>query len=168
MLALLRDLYDHMQWADAMVWRAVSAAPAAAGDESLRTKLIHIHQVQHAFLAVWRGQKPHFRKDFENLAAVAEWGRAYHTDVRAYFGTIDDAALERHVVLPWAGQLTSFLGHEPAAPSMGQTLLQVALHSLYHRGQVNMRLRELGGEPPLVDYIAWIWMGKPAAEWPSP
>jgi len=41
----------------------------------------------------------------------------------------------------------------------------VALHSLYHRGQVNARLREVGGTPPLVDYIAWLWFGRPAAEW---
>jgi uncharacterized damage-inducible protein DinB len=168
MLTLLRDLYDHMQWADATVWRTVFATPAAAGDESLRTKLIHIHQVQRAFLAVWRGQKPHFREDFADLAAVADWGREYHTDARAFFGTVDEAALDHPVVLPWAGQLTEFLGREPEAPAMRDTIAQVALHSLYHRGQVNMRLRELGAEPPLVDYIAWIWMGKPAAEWPTP
>ena len=44
-------------------------------------------------------------------------------------------------------------------------MLQIPLHSLYHRGQVNARLREVGGEPPTVDYIAWMWLGRPAAEW---
>jgi uncharacterized damage-inducible protein DinB len=34
------------------------------------------------------------------------------------------------------------------------------------RAQVNTRLRELGATPPLVDFIAWAWFGKPAAEWP--
>jgi hypothetical protein len=29
---------------------------------------------------------------------------------------------------------------------------------------VNARLRELGAEPPLTDFIAWIWFGKPQAE----
>ena len=28
------------------------------------------------------------------------------------------------------------------------------------------RADELGTTPPLVDYIAWIWFGRPAAEWP--
>jgi uncharacterized damage-inducible protein DinB len=41
------------------------------------------------------------------------------------------------------------------------------MHSTYHRGQVNARLRELGIEPPLTDYIAWIWFGRPEAEWPA-
>jgi hypothetical protein len=26
---------------------------------------------------------------------------------------------------------------------------------------VNARLREMGGELPLVDFIAWVWFGKP-------
>jgi hypothetical protein len=30
--------------------------------------------------------------------------------------------------------------------------------------QVNTRIRELGGTPPLVDFIAWIWAGKPAGK----
>ncbi len=46
-----------------------------------------------------------------------------------------------------------------------ETVLQITGHSTYHRGQLNTRLRELGGEPPLVDFIAWIWMGKPKADW---
>jgi uncharacterized damage-inducible protein DinB len=57
-------------------------------------------------------------------------------------------------------------GREPVPTTMRETMLQVAMHSTYHRGQVNARLRELGAEPPLTDYIAWLWMGKPAAEWP--
>lgn len=45
--------------------------------------------------------------------------------------------------------------------------LKEKLHqvSTYHRGQANSRLRELGGKPPLVDYIAWIWFGRPAPRW---
>lgn len=48
---------------------------------------------------------------------------------------------------------------------LGETMIQVAMHSQYHRGQINTRLRELGAEPPLVDYIAWIWFGRPDAAW---
>jgi uncharacterized damage-inducible protein DinB len=43
--------------------------------------------------------------------------------------------------------------------------MQVVLHSTHHRGQIVARVRELGGNPPLVDYIGWIWLGKPAAAW---
>ena len=67
--------------------------------------------------------------------------------------------------LPWAAGLTKRFGREPAPATLAETAFQVASHSTYHRGQVNTRLRELGAEPPLVDYIAWLWLGRPAAEW---
>jgi uncharacterized damage-inducible protein DinB len=49
----------------------------------------------------------------------------------------------------------------------GECLLQLALHTAYHRGQVATRLRERGSEPPLTDFIAWIWMHRPAPDWES-
>ncbi len=52
------------------------------------------------------------------------------------------------------------------AVCVGQSAVQVAMHSTHHRGQVAARLRELGVEPPMVDFIVWVWIGKPAAEWP--
>jgi len=56
-------------------------------------------------------------------------------------------------------------GHRPEDTTMRETMHQVVLHSTYHRGQVAAYLRTLGGEPPLTDYIAWLWAGRPAAEW---
>jgi hypothetical protein len=32
---------------------------------------------------------------------------------------------------------------------------------------VARRLRELEVEPPLTDYIAWVWTGRPEADWGS-
>jgi uncharacterized damage-inducible protein DinB len=43
----------------------------------------------------------------------------------------------------------------------------VPMHSQYHRGQVNARLKEVGGVPPNVDYILWVWVGRPVGLWPS-
>ena len=51
--------------------------------------------------------------------------------------------------------------------AMIDTVLQVVLHTTYHRGQINLRLRELGVEPPLTEYFVWTWRGKPAADWPE-
>jgi len=44
----------------------------------------------------------------------------------------------------------------------------VALHSSYHRGQVVRRLRELAVEAPLSDFLAWIWLDRPEADWGEP
>ena len=166
MLPLLRELYDHMKWADAIVWRAALAHPAAADDSFLRERFEHIHMVQRAFLFIWRGEAQHY-DELASLADVARWGGEVHQLVQSHLGTLDDAALDRPLDLPWAARLVAQFGRQPAPTTLRETMMQVPMHSTYHRGQVNMRLRELGAEPPLVDYIAWLWMGKPAAQWPS-
>src|SRR6266513_2419456 len=98
MLSLLRELYDHMGWADAAVWRAALAHPAAADDAALRNKFMHIHMVQRAFLSVWRGRGPEFPETFATLADVARWGRDYHDDVQSHLGALDDSTLDRPMV----------------------------------------------------------------------
>jgi uncharacterized damage-inducible protein DinB len=47
----------------------------------------------------------------------------------------------------------------------GDILLQVILHGQYHRGKVNVLLRQAGKEPAPVDYIAFV-RGAPAAVTP--
>ena len=168
--ALLSDLYRHMEWADATVWSVVRALPAAGGDQRLKVLLYHIHNVQHAFLSVWRGEPPRYREaeEFASLAEIESWAREYYPRASAEVAAMRDDALAQVVTLPWAGMLTEYLGHPPADTTLGETVFQVTSHTTYHRGQINARIREIGGEPPLVDYIAWIWMGRPAPVWQAP
>lgn len=165
-LILLQDLFAHMQWADAAVWKAVLASPAATEDAKLQEILNHLHVVQRAFLKVWRGEsfEDAVRK-FSEAQALLEWARSYHEEANAYLGGLDEDGLRQPMPMPWAAIVERQLGRLPESTTIGDTVLQVAMHSTYHRGQANARLRELGGEPPLVDYIAWLWQGRPAAEW---
>ena len=78
------------------------------------------------------------------------------------------ADLEAEVSLPWAGEIAQTLGRDIQSPTLGQTITQVAMHSVHHRAQINARLRELGAAPPIIDYIAWIWWGRPEASWTIP
>jgi uncharacterized damage-inducible protein DinB len=137
-------------------------------DTSVRERLYHVHLVQRAFLQIWRGEQMHF----EGTATLrgerlAGWGRAYHADLPGFLSTLDDSQLDTAVQLPWASRITGLVGADLTNPSLGETLMQVALHSTYHRGQINARIRELGVEPPLTDFIAWVWSGKPRPSWPS-
>lgn len=164
----LRELSRHMQWADALVWSAALSHVDAAADTALRGKLFHIHMVQRAFLSVWQGvplgPPP---ADPPDPLTTLEHARRYYSDLTAFLSALGDDELGRPVSLPWAGRFAQQLGHEPATPSLAETILQVTMHSAYHRGQVNTRLRELGVAPPLTDYIAWVWFGKPEARWPA-
>ena len=67
--------------------------------------------------------------------------------------------------MPFVAEYERQMGRSFGVPTLAETMFQVTSHSTYHRGQVNARLREVGGQPPLVDYIAWIWFGRPDAEW---
>ena len=161
----LNDLFRHMEWADASVWRAVFASDARA-DTKLRELFYHVHMVQRAFLRVWQGETQFTPfPAFEDVESLIAWGRAYYPELFAQSKTWTEDDLSQALNVPWASRLTKPLGREPENTTLGQTAQQVALHSLYHRGQVNARLRELGGEPPLVDYIAWLWLGRPGADW---
>ncbi len=160
----LTDLFNHMQWADEEVWRAVLACEGARADETTRGLLLHLHLVQRAFLAVWKTRPVVFPDDseFPTIADLHAWTATFYAEARAFLNAVDHDALGRHVVMPWAGELARELGRQPDSPTLAETMFQVTSHSTYHRGQVNARLRLMGGQPPLVDYIAWIWFGRPS------
>jgi uncharacterized damage-inducible protein DinB len=69
----------------------------------------------------------------------------------------DPYRMEELIEVPWF--------KPPLKISVGHALTQAAMHSHYHRGQNATRLRELGGEPPLTDFIAWLRNGQPLAQW---
>jgi uncharacterized damage-inducible protein DinB len=129
--------------------------------------LLHHHLTQRAFLLVWTGRPLEFPEasSFATLDDVRAWARPHYREVESFLGALDAPALEADVVLPWASRLEARLGRTPIAGSLADTLLQVPGHSAHHRGQVVARLRELGREPPLVDYIAWVWLGQPPPDW---
>jgi uncharacterized damage-inducible protein DinB len=169
-LDTLRELMRHMEWADASVWRAVLAHPPAVQDERLRNLLLHLHGVQRAFLAMWTGkalESVMSNPEAVDLVAEEPAVRAYYLELHPAVAAFEDEILQRPIVTPGLSRYEEQMNRRFDAPTLAETMLQVASHSTYHRGQVNARLRELGGEPPLVDYIAWIWFGRPEPEWSS-
>ena len=168
-LRMLRELFRHMEWADALAWQAVLVDSKVATDSVVRERLFHIHLVQRGFLLVWRTSSPEFPEppSFSDGVALASWGREYHREVASYLDAIEETALDDSVSIPWADQVAGRFGQPAASATLAQTMLQVASHSTHHRGQVNTRVRELGGEPPLTDFIVWVWLGNPTAKWPA-
>lgn len=166
-LAALRDLYAHMEWADAKVWQAVLALDRGPVDERLRGRLLHIHVVQRAFLHVWTSQPVIFPEpgEFPSLPELEAWARPYYDETRRFFGGLTETRLDEPIHMPWVKLFEQQLGRPLETPTLADTMFQVPSHSTYHRGQVNTIVRELGGEPPLVDYIAWVWFGRPNPDW---
>jgi uncharacterized damage-inducible protein DinB len=164
----LRELTAHMEWADATVWRSVLAHDGARKDKRLRELLTHLHLVQRLFLMVWRNEPLlpiRSFGDFKEIAELRERATGYYPEAREFLGTLDTEGLTRPILMPFVPEQEKRLGTTFEIPTLAETIFQVTSHSTYHRGQVNARLRETGGEPPLVDYIAWLWFGRPEAEW---
>jgi len=161
-----RELLTHMEWADAQTWRAIRDLPAAQTDDRLRWLLHHLHTVHWVYLQAWRGDPFSFTdvKTFPDLAAVAAWAMPYYPLVRGYAATVDDDRLSRPIEFPWAAMIEERYG-TVAPATLAESDWQVISHTTYHRGQIATRIRELGGEPPLVDFIVWVWKRKPAPDW---
>jgi uncharacterized damage-inducible protein DinB len=163
----LRDLFRHMEWADAAVWGAVFASEDAQADKKLRGYLYHLHGVQRVFLKTWRGEAPAAAyPNFDDARSLMRWAREYYAEAGAHLASVGDEELARPLIVPWSSGVEEWFGRKAADTTFGETALQVALHSTYHRGQVNARLREVGAEPAMTDYIAWLWLGRPEPSWP--
>jgi uncharacterized damage-inducible protein DinB len=157
----LRELYRHMEWADATVWSAVQP------DADLAGRLHHIQMTQRFFLKLWR-EEPIDYGEITGPATAAEVlaaSRKYYEDIHPFLERVTEAELQRKLDIPWAEHFAR--DGVLLAVTMAETMFQVTSHSTYHRGQVNARLRAIGVTPPNVDYIAWLWSGRPAAEWPA-
>ena len=162
----LRELARHMAWADATVWGAVLAAPPAANDSKIADTLHHIHQVQHVFCQAWTRGKFAVRErtEFVTLDEIAAWGLEGRRGVLAFVEGASATELEQELRMPWAAYFEQHSKQPAGAHTLGESILQVFLHTQHHRGQICMRLRELGVVPPTVDFILWLWSGRPSAD----
>jgi uncharacterized damage-inducible protein DinB len=167
-----REWTRYTEWADASVWRAVLMHDGARSDKRLRDLLSHLHMVQRLFLLVWRDQpilsEVQWFGAIDDLRELQHRATTYYPDVHQFLDTLDAESLTRGIVMPFVAQYEERLGRTFGVPTLAETIFQVMHHSTYHRGQVNARLREVGGEPPLVDYIGWIWFGRPSPDWALP
>jgi uncharacterized damage-inducible protein DinB len=159
-----------MAWADATVWNTVLRSEPARADPRIQAWLHHIHTVQQAFLQIWRDEPLRFREpsEFPDPESLCRWGREGHERYLAFWTQVTDDMLAREIRLPWAQEIGATANRTLAHPTLHQAGLQVAMHSTHHRGQVTARLRELGIDPPLIDYIAWVWWSQPEADWSFP
>jgi uncharacterized damage-inducible protein DinB len=153
----LRDLLRHEAWADAKLLRALGNCRGAWDDSAIQDKLHHSHGVQMVYLTLIQDQPLNLEKlqrpfcSFDELrTSVLE----YHSSVFRLFESLTSDDLERAVVL-------NVPGHEARRNSVREAFLQVVTHSHYHRAQLATRLRELGGDPPLTDFIVLVWGGRP-------
>jgi uncharacterized damage-inducible protein DinB len=159
MLAFLRDLLAHAEWANAVFFHAWGKSPARDHEE-MRQRVAHVIGVQQAFLSILRGQPTGeppggHPPSFQDLKARAETS---HANLRDFAAILQEEGLARTVQIPW-------FPDPPCVITVAEALVQVALHTQHHRGQLMTRLKDFGGEPKNVDWIIWLWKQKPRGRW---
>ena len=161
-----RELIAHMEWADAQTWRAVRDFAAAQSDERLRWLFHHSHLVQSIYLQAWRGDPFLLTEltDYPDLESIEDWTRPYYPLAAAFAESVDESRFAKPVDFPWSQMIVEKFGKQLPA-TLSESAFQIFTHTAYHRGQISTRIRALGGEPPVVDFIYWVWAGKPAPQW---
>jgi uncharacterized damage-inducible protein DinB len=132
-----------------MLLKAVRAHGGAAEDEEIRKLLHHVVAVQRFFLSCFleRAFDENDMKAPESFNALEAMFHATHDEERAFVAVVEEAALARVLELPRLKEIR---------PTVGETMVQVVMHSQGHRAQCAARLRMLGGSPPTIDYILWL------------
>jgi uncharacterized damage-inducible protein DinB len=155
----LRDLVAYSEWATARLVDALRKLPDAARRRrddsafgSLHGTFSHLVAAEWIWLERWQGRSP---------ATPPSWvGEASFDELLGHLASIEQAR-RAHLAALSSAELAApiayrtFNGAEAANP-IGELIRHVVNHSTYHRGQVAMRIRQLGDQPPSTDYIAWL------------
>jgi uncharacterized damage-inducible protein DinB len=161
-------LLKHMKWADAEIWKKILTLSSAEPDNRIKKLLYHVHQVQYAFYFLWINKSLEIPKpeDFTNYQEIIRWGSNYQKLLNDFINSQEISNPDRIIEIPWSKFLERKTRIKTAPTTFLETVMQVTTHSVYHRAQINTRFRELGIEPTSIDFIFWIWLGKPAADIP--
>ena len=169
-------LFEYDRWANNNVLQAASILSVeqftrdlGGSFGSVRDTLVHIISGEWGWLTIWK----------ESALSAA-----FVTDLWARIGAIfnpsayGDIALVR---MKWAEvekeqivfvnrvtdeSLGTMLPIRATHISLGHLMQHMANHSTYHRGQVSMMMRQLGGEPVATDFARFLLVGRgaPTAE----
>lgn len=170
MLENLRDLLNHMAWADGQFFHAWSTGPEE--DVELRERWSHVLGTAAFFTEIIRGEHdlpwdkirsgevkpPWLDEPLKSHGDLKSLTQANHAKLAATMAGWDGASLGQNIRIPW-------FPDPPCVISLGEAVLQAVMHTQHHRGQCMTRLKEKGGKNSDVDYIIWLWKGRPAARW---
>jgi len=152
-----RALFAYNRWADERVLTACRALPADAytrelpgGMTSLRATLVHIAVATHSWSLRIRGQAvvPTAETELPTVEDAARLLVEAHEDFARLLPTLIPKRLA--AIFTYRN-----LRNEERRLPFWAVLRHVVNHASYHRGQVAVKLRRLGAEPPATDLVLW-------------
>jgi uncharacterized damage-inducible protein DinB len=144
----IQKLFAHMDWANRRLLDALQNAPA---NEASKPAALFQHLL-HAEL-IWLN-----RLRGESSQGLALWVELADLDACAALIEENGGGFRTWLDACPEDRLDSLISYHSQTgvrfeSSARDILTHVALHGQYHRGQINTALRNLGLEPPVLDYI---------------
>ena len=155
-LAVVNELFTYNYWARDLQLRACAALtevqflrPLGGSFPSVRDTLAHLVLVEWIWLERFRGRSPRSlptAAEFPTLAAIAGRWSAEEREMRAFLAGLTDEALNRvETYVSTRGETWSY--------PLWRMIVHLLNHQSYHRGQITNQLRQLGVQPPPVDFL---------------
>jgi uncharacterized damage-inducible protein DinB len=155
-LALLNELFRYNYWARDRQLKACEALtaeqflrPLGSSFSSIRDTLTHLVAAEWFWLDCWLGRPtgPMLSpEEFPTLAAVSERWHVVELETREYLAALRENALPGPITfVDSRGATWTYI--------LWRTILHLLQHQSYHRGQVTTLLRQVGIEPPEVDFL---------------
>ena len=155
-LAILNELFDYNYWARDRQLQACAGLteeqflrPLGNSFPSLRDTLTHLLAVEWLWLERWRGRSPQTLlapEEFPTLIDLSQRWQTVEHEMREYVAGLSEEALECVVTyVSTRGQTWTY--------TLSRMILHLLHHQSYHRGQVTALLRQLGAQPPKVDFL---------------
>ncbi|WP_219838288.1 DinB family protein [Paenibacillus sp. R14(2021)] len=141
----VRKLLDHMYRSDEGMLEALRAG-GGTNAEAIRL-YAHVLRGEQVWMVRLKGQSIEQLEIWpeDNLDDCAKAAKANRAAYTAYFDALSPERLDEMVIYGYPGR--------PYQASIRDILTHVAMHGQYHRGQINAKIRAVGGEPVSVDYI---------------
>jgi uncharacterized damage-inducible protein DinB len=166
-------LFEYDRWANKSVLQAASTLSGeqftrdlGGSFKSVRDTLVHIVSGEWGWLTIWkepaltsafvtelwdRIEVTFDPKAYCDIASVrAKWGEIEREQIDFVSGVTDESLMR---MLPIR---TTHL-------SLAHLMQHMANHSTYHRGQVSMMMRQLGGKPVATDFARFLLVGRSEA-----
>jgi uncharacterized damage-inducible protein DinB len=161
-LETIRELFAYNYWARDRQLDACAkltpeqfVQPMGNSFSSLRDTLAHLIAAEWAWKERWLGRPPEKFPDAQNypdLAAIREAWVPVEKDVRDYLAGVNEETIaSRFTFIRTNGESFSY--------PLWRSMLHIANHQTYHRGQVTMFLRQFGVEPPGLDLALADYLG---------
>jgi uncharacterized damage-inducible protein DinB len=155
-------LFAYTRWASL---RTLESAASLSQEELLRSiggsfgsvqaTLSHLYSADWMWLERWHGRSPQVPPkagELERFDVLRDRWHEVQEGQRTFVETVTPARIGEPLTFHFDGRTWTF--------PLGETLLHVANHGTYHRGQIATLLRQLGKTAVSTDYLRWIDHGR--------